>query len=248
MAELGAKAALDPGDDHVGAPKEQTDIAAELQQYQCARHFCPIIRALPAIPARLLRSHRPGGRWSGRGCLCAAAIPRSRRTRHRRFTSCRCLVVPQRGDYQGTAPEQRAEGIHRSRISGRSVPDGQSGCIRKPANNTIMPCHRALGEALRAYEAAGIAADRRGWLSRTARGRNGSALFNTHGSAGCLAQGPSACGRRRPRSADQKPPLAGSRLSANRQKTRYRIAGTISSHGRKLSRGQIEHQRSTFAS
>ena len=40
-----------------------------------------------------------------------------------------------------------------------------------------MPCHRALAEAFRAYiDAAGIAEDRKGWLFRTARGRNGKVL------------------------------------------------------------------------
>ena len=40
-----------------------------------------------------------------------------------------------------------------------------------------MPCHHALAEALRAYiDAAGIPEDRKGWLFRTARGHNGSAL------------------------------------------------------------------------
>jgi integrase len=40
-----------------------------------------------------------------------------------------------------------------------------------------MPCHHALVEALRAYiDAAGIAENRKGWLFRTARGHNGSAL------------------------------------------------------------------------
>jgi integrase len=40
-----------------------------------------------------------------------------------------------------------------------------------------MPCHGALAEALRVYiDAAGIAEDRKGWLFRTARGHNGSAL------------------------------------------------------------------------
>jgi site-specific recombinase XerD len=40
-----------------------------------------------------------------------------------------------------------------------------------------MPCHHALAEALRAYiDAAGISEDRKGWLFRTARGHNGSAL------------------------------------------------------------------------
>src|SRR5205823_671257 len=42
-----------------------------------------------------------------------------------------------------------------------------------------MPCHHALAEALRAYiDAAGIVEDRKGWLFRTARGHNGSALSN----------------------------------------------------------------------
>jgi hypothetical protein len=40
-----------------------------------------------------------------------------------------------------------------------------------------MPCHHALAEALRAYiDAAGIVEDRKGWLFRTSRGHNGSAL------------------------------------------------------------------------
>jgi site-specific recombinase XerC len=42
-----------------------------------------------------------------------------------------------------------------------------------------MPCHHALAEALHAYiDAAGIAEDRKGWLFRTARGHNGTALSN----------------------------------------------------------------------
>ena len=42
--------------------------------------------------------------------------------------------------------------------------------------NTV-PCHHALAETLRAYmDAAGLAEDRKGWLFRTARGHNGSAL------------------------------------------------------------------------
>jgi hypothetical protein len=40
-----------------------------------------------------------------------------------------------------------------------------------------MPCHHALGEALRAYiDAAGIVEDRRAWAFRTARVHNGSVL------------------------------------------------------------------------
>src|SRR6266850_7254224 len=40
-----------------------------------------------------------------------------------------------------------------------------------------MPCHHALAEALRAYiDAAVLAEDREGWLFRTARGHNGTAL------------------------------------------------------------------------
>ena len=42
-----------------------------------------------------------------------------------------------------------------------------------------MPCHHALVEALRAYiDAAGIVEDRKGWLFPTARGHNGSSLFD----------------------------------------------------------------------
>jgi hypothetical protein len=40
-----------------------------------------------------------------------------------------------------------------------------------------MPCHHALAEALHAYIAAAeIDEDREGWLFRTSRGHNGSAL------------------------------------------------------------------------
>ncbi|HWX29903.1 MAG TPA: tyrosine-type recombinase/integrase, partial [Steroidobacteraceae bacterium] len=47
----------------------------------------------------------------------------------------------------------------------------------KGGKQHAMPCHHALAEALRAYiDAAGIAEDRKGWLFRTARGHNGSAL------------------------------------------------------------------------
>ena len=47
----------------------------------------------------------------------------------------------------------------------------------KGGKQHTMPCHHALAEALRAYiDAAGIAEDRKGWLFRTARGHNGSAL------------------------------------------------------------------------
>src|SRR5271165_2989525 len=47
----------------------------------------------------------------------------------------------------------------------------------KGGKQHAMPCHHALAEALRAYiDAAGLAEDRKGWLFRTARGHNGSAL------------------------------------------------------------------------
>jgi len=47
----------------------------------------------------------------------------------------------------------------------------------KGGKQHTMPCHHALAEALRAYiDAAGIAEDRKGWLFRTARGHNGTAL------------------------------------------------------------------------
>ena len=47
----------------------------------------------------------------------------------------------------------------------------------KGGKQHAMPCHHALAEALRAYiDAAGIVEDRKGWLFRTARGHNGSAL------------------------------------------------------------------------
>jgi site-specific recombinase XerD len=47
----------------------------------------------------------------------------------------------------------------------------------KGGKQHAMPCHHALAEALRAYiDAAGLAPDRKGWLFRTARGHNGSAL------------------------------------------------------------------------
>ena len=47
----------------------------------------------------------------------------------------------------------------------------------KGGKEHAMACHHALAEALRAYiDAAGLAEDRKGWLFRTARGHNGSAL------------------------------------------------------------------------
>jgi hypothetical protein len=47
----------------------------------------------------------------------------------------------------------------------------------KGGKQHAMPCHHALAEALRAYiDAAGLAEDRKGWLFRTARGHDGSAL------------------------------------------------------------------------
>lgn len=45
-----------------------------------------------------------------------------------------------------------------------------------PAWLHSMPWHHALAEVLRVYiDAAGVLEDRKGWLFRTARGRNGSA-------------------------------------------------------------------------
>ena len=59
-------------------------------------------------------------------------------------------------------------------------PKGKRWWVRlheKGGKQHAMPCHHALAEALRAYiDAAGIAEDRKGWLFRTARGRNGSLL------------------------------------------------------------------------
>src|SRR3954449_1321706 len=47
----------------------------------------------------------------------------------------------------------------------------------KGGKQHAMPCHHALAEALRAYiDAAASAADRKGWLFRTARGHNGKVL------------------------------------------------------------------------
>ena len=47
----------------------------------------------------------------------------------------------------------------------------------KGGEQHAMPCHHALAEALRAYiDAAGLGEDRKGWLFRTARGHNGTAL------------------------------------------------------------------------
>jgi integrase len=47
----------------------------------------------------------------------------------------------------------------------------------KGGKQHMMPCHHALAEALHAYiAAAGIAADRKGFLFRTSRGHLGTAL------------------------------------------------------------------------
>jgi integrase len=47
----------------------------------------------------------------------------------------------------------------------------------KGGKHHTMPCHHALAEALHAYIAvAGIAEDRKGWLFRTSRGHNATAL------------------------------------------------------------------------
>src|SRR5271155_1587444 len=44
----------------------------------------------------------------------------------------------------------------------------------KGGKHHTMPCHHALAEALRTYiDTAGISADRKGWLFRTARGHKG---------------------------------------------------------------------------
>jgi site-specific recombinase XerD len=59
-------------------------------------------------------------------------------------------------------------------------PRGAGWTIRlheKGGKQHAMPCHHALAETLRVYiDAAGIAEDRKGWLFRTAPGRNGNAL------------------------------------------------------------------------
>ena len=59
-------------------------------------------------------------------------------------------------------------------------PRGAGWTIRlheKGGKQHSMPCHHALAEVLRAYiDAAGIVEDRKGFLFRTSRGHNGSAL------------------------------------------------------------------------
>lgn len=59
-------------------------------------------------------------------------------------------------------------------------PRGAGWSIRlqeKGGKQHVMPCHHALAEALRAYiDVAGLTKDRKGWLFRTARGHDGSAL------------------------------------------------------------------------
>src|SRR3984893_13978771 len=59
-------------------------------------------------------------------------------------------------------------------------PRGAGWTIRlheKGGKQHAMPCHHALAEALHAYiNAAGIAEDRKGFLFRTTRGHNGTAL------------------------------------------------------------------------
>jgi integrase len=59
-------------------------------------------------------------------------------------------------------------------------PRGAAWSIRlheKGGKQHTMPCHHALAEALHAYiNAAGIAEDRKGFLFRTSRGHNGTAL------------------------------------------------------------------------
>jgi hypothetical protein len=63
----------------------------------------------------------------------------------------------------------RAEGVHRSRISGHTVPSGQSSCMRQAAKQHSAPCHHALAEALRAYIAAAIPEDLKGCRPGTER-------------------------------------------------------------------------------
>jgi integrase len=58
-------------------------------------------------------------------------------------------------------------------------PRGAGWTIRlheKGGKQHAMPCHHALAEAVRAYIAAGIVEDRKGWLFRTSRGHDGDAL------------------------------------------------------------------------
>jgi site-specific recombinase XerC len=50
----------------------------------------------------------------------------------------------------------------------------------KGGKQHAMPCHHTLAEMLRAYiDAAGIAADRKGWLFRTSPGHSAMALADT---------------------------------------------------------------------
>ena len=60
------------------------------------------------------------------------------------------------------------------------VPKGAGWQLRlheKGGKHHVMPCHHALAEALRAYmDAAGIAADRKGFLFRTSQGHHGTIL------------------------------------------------------------------------
>jgi site-specific recombinase XerD len=71
----------------------------------------------------------------------------------------------------GAALKMRVEDL-RPRGAGWSIRLQEKG-----GKQHVMPCHHALAEALRAYiDAAGLAKDRKGWLFRTARGHDGSAL------------------------------------------------------------------------
>ena len=71
----------------------------------------------------------------------------------------------------GAALKMRVEDL-RPRGAGWSIRLQEKG-----GKQHVMPCHHALAEALRAYiDVAGLTKDRKGWLFRTARGHDGSAL------------------------------------------------------------------------
>ena len=102
----------------------------------------------------------------------------------------------------------------------------------KGGKQHAMPCHHALAEALRAYiDAAGIAEDRKGWLFRTARGHNGSALSGQADEpAGRLADDSPARRGGRHRGADRLPHLP--RYRDHRLPRQWRCARACAGNGR----------------